>query len=125
MPTVTPFKGLKIRKDRLGNLGEAYERAGPRSSLGVAVVSEEVLASTRNGSCKCEDPVHMASLGLPVLHAGTLVRGPGGLQGVSPAYNYSTQEWERVDGGEGLSEGCTSGKWVCPRLNEIRRRYGV
>jgi hypothetical protein len=119
------LKGLTITRSRLANLGGTYERhGGSRSSLG-AVVSQEVLASTRKPECKCEDPKHMAALGLPVLRAGMLVRGPGGLQGVGPNYNYLTEEWEPVEEGTGLGSGCTTGRWVCPRLNEIRRRYGV
>lgn len=125
IPETMVLKGLKIRQDRLGDLSESYERHTPRSSLGVQVVSEEVLASTRKGDCKCEDPQHMARLGLPPLRAGTLVRGPGGLQGVSAQYNYETEQWEPVEGGEGLGSGCTSGRHVCSRLNEIRRRYGL
>lgn len=69
----------------------------------------------------------MASLGLLPLRAGTPVKGEGGLQGISPQYNYMTRQWEPVGGehAEGLGSGCTSGKWVCNRLIEVRKRYGV
>lgn len=69
----------------------------------------------------------MASIGLPTLRAGTPVKGEGGLRGISPEYNYATRRWERVGGeyAEGLGGGCTSGKYVCNRLIEVRKRYGA
>lgn len=125
MPELMQLTGLSIKTERLGELGESYLRAGSsRGSLGVQVVSEEVLASTRRPDCKCEDPVHMASLGLQPLRAGTLVRGPGGLQGISPEWHDDTKQWVPIEGGLGLGSGCQTGS-VCTRLTDVRKRYGV
>jgi hypothetical protein len=63
----------------------------------------------------------MAALGKPTLHAGIIVRGAGGLNGISPQWD--GERWVRVPGGDGLGTGCTTG-WVCPRLDKIRRSYG-
>lgn len=112
--------GLRIQSSRFG----AVEPRNSGHGLGVRVVSAEVLAQTRVPTCKCEDPRHMASLGLLPLHPGTLLRGPGGLQGISPEYNFTTEQWEPVEGGAGLGGGCTKGH-VCPRLDKVRRIYGL
>lgn len=87
--------------------------SGPRSNGGGGgtIVSEAVLAVTRNTSCRCEDPRHMASIaphvGGTYLHAGMPIRGPGSLVGP-----------------DGLAAGCTHPNYVCPRLVQVRHRYG-
>jgi hypothetical protein len=106
MPEMMLLKGLRIDPSKLDTLGEAYERAGSAGQTGgVSVVTEEVLAATRREGCKCEDPRHMAALGLGPLRPGLLVRGDTGLVA--------------------LESGCTKGRWVCSRLDAVRRRYGV
>lgn len=116
-----PLKGLRIQSNRFG----AVEPRNSGHGLGVRVVSAEVLAQTRVDTCRCEDPRHMASLGLSTLHAGTLLKGPGGLQGISPEYNFTTEQWEPVPEGKGLESGCMTGKHICPRLDKVRRIYGL
>lgn len=122
------LNGLRVRRVGLASVGAATQRRAARIASGVrgataSIVSADVLAETRTSDCKCEDEQHMRGLGLPVLQVGTLVRGPGGLFGISPEFNISTGQWEPIPDGKGLESGCTSGKWICPRLDKIRRRY--
>lgn len=79
---------------------EQVERDAP-SRPSYAVVSAEVLASTKRDGCKCEDRKHMSELGIPTLTEGMPVSA-------------------LID----LESGCTRKKWVCPRLIEVRKRYG-
>src|SRR5580765_424505 len=103
--------GLILRRSELDAVGEATKAKGSREGAGDGVsghrvVSADVLASTRTSECRCEDPIHMAARGLPPLHAGTPIRGAGGLRGISPEFNFTTDRWEAVPGGESLGAGC-------------------
>lgn len=118
---VTPLSGLTINMSRLDELGEHYERAGTRGGLGVAVVSEEVLAETKRTECNCEDPRHMARrrrhplrVGMPASALGDLEEGCKGI----PVIKEDGSEMNRM---EVLNH---PGGWVCNRLIAVRRRYG-
>jgi hypothetical protein len=84
-------------------------RSGGRRTEGV--VSEAVLAATRDIHCRCEDAQHMATIARHVggthLHAGMPIRGPSSLVGP-----------------DGLGAGCTHPNYVCQRLIKVRARYG-
>jgi hypothetical protein len=118
--------GAIIRRSVLDAVGQRTadkKRSTQAGGSSASIVSQDVLSSTgaQFPHCKCEHEDHMANLGKPVLHAGTLVNGPGGLNGISPAWN--GERWVSVPGGDGLGTGCTTG-WVCPRLDKVRRTYG-
>lgn len=125
------LNGLRVRRVALASVGAATTRRAARIASGIrgttdTVVSADVIADTRTDTCKCEDEAWMRGLGLPTLHAGTPVRGPGGLAGISPEYNFTTQQWEAVpEDPKALGSGCTTGRHVCPRLDKVRRRYGL
>lgn len=127
--TELTLNGLRINVARLDAVGTATEQRKARVASGgrgamTGVVSADVLAQTRTDACKCEDENHMVLLGLQPLRAGTPLRGSGGLQGISPEYNFTTEQWEPIPGGKGLESGCTTGRHICPRLDAVRRRYG-
>lgn len=91
-----PLAGLRIQSTRFGAVEPRATAAG-----GGRAVSAEVLAQTQRDECKCEDPRHMAALGLSPLRVGTPV-------------------FQLVE----LGSGCTTGRWVCSRLDRVRRAYG-
>lgn len=70
--------------------------------MGSRRVGAEVLAETRRKGCYCEEEKHMSRLGLKALDA-------------------STEVSTLVD----LAGGCTTGNWICPRLDNVRRRFGL
>lgn len=72
------------------------------SSAGAVVTIEVIRESTSaDGRCRCQDEETMAKLGLPVLRPGILVSELHTLAG-----------------------GCCTGRWICPSLDSLRRRYG-
>lgn len=130
MTTLT-LTGLRIDTSRLDTVSTATEQrrthaASGRRGPATQVVSADVLAETRTAECKCEDEKHMATLGLPTLHAGTPIQGAGGLRGLPTGWD---PELERhvfqFEDPKCLGSGCTTGRHVCSRLDKVRRRYGI
>lgn len=83
--------------------GSGTERAGSKRRAGNQVVSAAVLAELTQPTCRCADVKTMAGLGLPVLIAGMPTR-------------------DLVE----LGAGCTTRiSYVCPTLDNLRRRHGL
>ena len=96
-------KGAKLSRSRLAAVGTVHQVVS-RSGGRLATVSASLLAETRLPPCNCEDIDHMSELYPHVnghLHAGMPVKAL------------------RL-----LASGCTTGRWVCPRLDRIRRQLG-
>lgn len=124
--TSTLLGGLRIDPSRLDAVSTATSERRTRVATGTrgvtsSVVSAEVIAETRREGCKCEDRDHMVTrgkeplvAGMPVSELTFLEEGCAGSQKRHSDGSPMTKEelWNMRPG------------WVCPRLIEIRKRYG-
>jgi hypothetical protein len=92
------LNGLKISRPALQQLMDGVSASSsPRGKC----VTQVDLVTTHNPSCRCDDPDHM----------GNLSHTKGHLYAGMP-----------VSGLRALNSGCTP-RWVCSRLDSLRRRH--